>query len=169
MARQILVALKSKDRLSQIIPYIETNAQPGMEVIFLIRFTPNACFSFSHESWLSLKPVESDYQPEAVDGYSAAEGFKQEAFTEEQQLTAEHNAILALDALTKKGVRIAVDVHTGSLKKAVRRYAEKGNVHLIITRARRVRRTMQYLLRKLAIAEWIKKPTFSPLPLLDAK
>ena len=39
MARQILVALKSEDRLSQMIPYIEKIAQPGMRVVFLIRFS----------------------------------------------------------------------------------------------------------------------------------
>ena len=40
MASQILVALKSEDRLSQMIPYIEEIAQPGMKIVFLIGFRP---------------------------------------------------------------------------------------------------------------------------------
>lgn len=42
MAPQILVALRSEDRLSEMVPHIEEIAQPGMKVVFLIGFRPLA-------------------------------------------------------------------------------------------------------------------------------
>ena len=56
---------------------------------------------------------------------------------EEQRLSAEHKVFLALEALLKRGIEITVDVYTGSLRRAVKSYTCKGDVHLIVMRARR--------------------------------
>ena len=55
MAPQILVALKSEDRLSQMIPYIEKIAQPGMKVVFLIRFSPQTASKASRHNSIELR------------------------------------------------------------------------------------------------------------------
>lgn len=38
MAKQILVPLKKEDGMEEVIPYIERIVQPGMRVVFLVRY-----------------------------------------------------------------------------------------------------------------------------------
>ena len=38
MAKQILVPISRNDRVKEMIPYVERVAQPGMKVVFLVRY-----------------------------------------------------------------------------------------------------------------------------------
>jgi hypothetical protein len=167
MAKQILVALKNQDRLEQMVPYIEELAQPGTEVIFLVRFAPKAEVKGSRDNCLTLKPLEEvrfaeDREaPRLMDrkiiGTQGIEG---------QRLSAEHKVFLALEALVKRGVEIAVDVYMGSLRRVVKSYTRKGDVRLIVMRTRWDLTLMRFLHRTFAAFGLLKQPTFSPVLLL---
>lgn len=84
---------------------------------------------------------------------------------EEQRLSSEHKVFLALEALLKRGIEITVDVYMGSLRKAVKSYTSKGDVHLIVTRARREMIT-DFLHKAFPAFGLFKHPTFSPILVL---
>ena len=140
MAPQILVALKSEDRLSQMIPYIEKIVQPGMKVVFLIGFRPQAASTAPRYNSLALKYLEDvRFGGELeIKPMFAGENISETPSMEEQRLSAEHKVFLALEALHKRGVEITVDVYAGSLKRVVKDYTRKGNVHFIMKRVGRV-------------------------------
>ena len=129
MAAQILVALKSEDRLSQMIPYIEKVAQPGMKIVFLIGFRPKAASKLPYNS-LAFKGLEDvrfggtgetdvrgrKYQRDAVDGGAKALGRTQ--------------GVSRPRGLAQKGIEITVDVYAGSLKRVVKNYTGKGECSL---------------------------------------
>jgi hypothetical protein len=167
MALQILVALKSEDRLSQMIPYIEKVAQPGMKVIFLIRFSPQTASDALRNNSIELKCLEESrfFEGELEKPKFTQRNFREAEPMEEQRLSAEHKVFLALEALLKRGIEIAVDVYTGSLKRAVKSYTCKGDVHLIVMRARR-ELMMDFLHKAFPVFGLFKQPSFSPILVL---
>jgi hypothetical protein len=160
MARLILVALKSEDRLSQMVPYIEKIALPGMRVVFLIRFIPQRAFKPPRYDSTELEcAVESRFfarEPER-------ENIGGTQSIEEQRLSAEHKVFLALEALLKKGIEITVDVYTGSLRRAVKSYTCKGAVSLIVMRAGREQMIMNFLHKAFPIFGSFKPRTLAPV------
>lgn len=167
MALQILVALKSEDRLSQMIPYIEKVAQPGMKVIFLIRFSPQTASDASRNNSIELKCLEESrfFEGEFAKPTFTQRNLRETESMEKQRLSAEHKVFLALEALVKRGIEITVDVYTGSLRRAVKSYTCKGDVHLIVMRARR-ELVMDFLHKAFPVFGWFKQPTFSPILVL---
>ena len=138
MARQILVALKSEDRLSQMIPYFEKIAQPGMKVVFLIRFSPQPASKASARVDRVRVPRGSAFFEGGLEKPRfTGENIRGTQSMEEQRLSAEHKVFLALEALLKRGIEITVDIYTGSLRRVVKSYTCKGDVHLIVMRARK--------------------------------
>ncbi|HXG50366.1 MAG TPA: hypothetical protein VNN77_03050 [candidate division Zixibacteria bacterium] len=133
MTRQILIALASRDRLGPMIPYIERIARPGTRVVLLVRFGSQGLAGTSQaiarrRAWnLSLLRSAEGFLPEG-----AAEGSCRRVDAE--KLSAEHRAFLAIERLLKKGIEITVDVYTGSLRSAVKKYAGRGGVSLILKR-----------------------------------
>ncbi len=87
---------------------------------------------------------------------------------EEQRISTEHKVFLALEALHKRGVEITVDVYAGSLKRVVKSYTRKGNVHYIMKRAGKVLAMMQFVRRVFPIFGSLKARTFSPVLLLHS-
>jgi hypothetical protein len=165
MAHQILVALQSEDRLSQMIPYIEKIAQPGMEVVFLIRFSLQPGFKGpQHDPMELMSPGEHSAclgatlkKPRLVEENTGGA-----QLMENQGLAAEHKVFLALEALLKRGVEITVDLYKGSLGRAVKNYTRKGDVHLIMMRARRALMT-DLCYKVLSVFGLAKHPTFFPM------
>jgi hypothetical protein len=150
-----------------MVPYIEKIAQPGMRVVFLIRFSPPTVSKASrHDSMESQYPEESAF----FDGKLAKPQFTRENVRgtqsmEEQRRSAEHKVFLALEALLKRGIEITVDVYTGCLRRAVKSYTCKGDVHLIVMRAKS-ELVMNFLHKAFAIFGLVKQPTFSPILVL---
>lgn len=169
MALQILVALKSEDRLSQMIPYIEKIAQPGMKVVFLIRFSPQTAFNALRHNSIELKSPEESrfFEGEFEKPKFTERNFRGTQSMEEQWLSAEHKVFLDLEALLKRGIQITVDVYTGSLNRAVKSYTRKGDVRLIVMRARR-ELMMSFLHKAFHVFGLFKQPTFSPILVLHA-
>jgi hypothetical protein len=168
MARQILVALKSEDRLSQMIPYLEKIAQPGMKVVFLIRFSPpTASKTLPHDSIELECPEESAFFEKELDKPRfTGENIGGTQAMEEQRLAVEHKVFLALEALRKRGIELTVDVYTGSLRRALKSYTRKGDVHLIVMRARRELMMMDFLRKAFPVFGLFKRPTFAPILVL---
>jgi hypothetical protein len=170
MAPQILVALKSEDRLSQMIPYIEKIAQPGMRVVFLIRFSPQLASKASrHDSIESGFLGESRFfEGESEKPRFTERNFRETQSREEQRLSAEHKVFLALEALLKRGIEITVDIYTGSLKRVVKNYRCKGNVHFLVKRLGKIPAMMKFVRRAFPIFGSLNGGTFSPVLLLDS-
>jgi hypothetical protein len=168
MGPQILVALKSEDRLSQMIPHVEKIAQPGMKVVFLIRFSPQAAPKMPHKS-LGLRCLEdprSEWELEKP--RFTGENIRETQSMEEQRLSAEHKVFLALEALLKRGIEITVDIYTGSLKKVMKNYTRKGNVHFLVRRLGKIPAMMQFVRRAFPIFGSLNGRTFSPVLLLHS-
>jgi len=85
---------------------------------------------------------------------------------EKQRLVVEHKVFLALEALLKRGIEITSDIYTGSLRRAVRSYTRKGDVHLIVMRARRELMMMDFLHKAFPVFGWFKRSTFLPILVL---
>jgi hypothetical protein len=167
MKKQILVALKNQDRLDQMVPYIEEIAQPGMEVIFLIRFSPNGA---SKRSWDKSLPLDSLEEVEFTGDLQQSRLMNRKightCSLEKQRLLAEQKVFLALEALLRRNVKIGVDVYTGSLSRVVNGYTRKGNVHFIMKRAAAASGMLEFLRRTFSIYGWFEQPSFSPVLLL---
>jgi hypothetical protein len=156
MAEKILVALKSQDRLSGMIPYIEDVAKPGMKVVLLIPFGPQTGFSVPRDNFpLTVEEAKFGNQETRLIGRAQS--------IEEQKRLAEHRVFLAIEKLLKKGIDVTVDVYTGSLRGALRNYELKGNVHMIMKRAGKALMMMQFFCRMAPNFILLKQPRFSPM------
>ena len=109
MASQILVALKSEDRLSQMIPYIEEIAQPGTKVVFLVGYNPQAASKPPRYDSLAFNCLEDVRFADELEQPGSPNG-NVSGSMEQLSLSAEHKVFLALEALHKRGIETAVDV-----------------------------------------------------------
>jgi hypothetical protein len=163
MAAEILVALKSEDRLSQMIPYIEKIARPGMRVVLLIRFIPQPASKWHDAIELECPQDSRLFEGESKKSRSTGENIRATESIEAQRLSAEHEVFLALEAMLKRGIEIAVDVYTGSLRRAVKSYMRKGNVHSLVKRMGKIRVMMQFVRRAFPGLGAFNEQTFSPI------
>jgi hypothetical protein len=161
MGQEILVALKSEDRLSQMIPYIEKVAQPGMRVVLLVGFITH--FDSNHSNELQDPEATACKEGESKQAQFAASNTSGTPLMEQQKLLSEHKVFMALEALGKRGIEITVDVYTGSLRRAVKSYTSKGDVHLIVMRANPKRTIIEFLEKAGSVFGLLKQPTFSPV------
>lgn len=124
MVGQILVLLKTRDRVEEIVPYIEKIAQPGVRVVFLIPY-PVDLWLWWRDHWVTTEsPREA-----ILAGRKITESYSWEL----QRQLAEQRVLPARDAFRKMKVEIAVDVYIGSLSSAVQNYTANGDVYLIVT------------------------------------
>lgn len=127
MAAQILVALKKSAQLEEVIPYVEKIAQPGMRVVLLFPYPVTGNFMWLGDHWVTTEsPREA-----MLAGRKVAEKYSWEL----QRGLAEQKALDAAAALLRKGVDVAVEVYTGSLKRVLTEYTASERVHLIMMRA----------------------------------
>ena len=127
MAAQILVAVKRNERLAEIIPYVERIAQPGMRVVLLFPYPVTGNFTWLGDHWVTTESTREAM----LAGRALVERYSWEL----QKGLAEHRALAAGEALVRKGIEVAVEVYTGSLKKVLREDTASERVHLIMMRA----------------------------------
>jgi len=126
MKSKILIFLKRRDRVEQILPCVEKLARPGMKVIFLI--------PYPQELWLWARDyrVVTESPWEAIlAGKKILEGYSWEL----QKRLTEQRFSPALKALRKKGIDVEIDLDTSSLRRVVYDSAVNRDVHLIVIRA----------------------------------
>ena len=156
MSKEILVAMKSQDRIEDMIPCLERVAQPGTKVTFLVRYPV--------DGFISIRSNE-------VFGRAAALAETQRLGKyyswEENQKRAERKISRARETLQRKGAQVAVDLYAGSVKKAIKSHVAAGGDNLVMARA--------------GIGQWItgffngmnpvlglfKRATFSPVLLIQ--
>lgn len=161
MAGKILVALKRNDRLEEIIPYIEKIAQPGMKVVFLLRYPVSGDFL-----WLADHYVTTESPTKAMlAGQRIMERYSWNA----QKGLAEQRVSVARESLCKKGIKVAVDLYTDSLRRVVRDYTAHGDVHLIMMGAGNGHPIVRLLRRTLPLLGLFGKPSSSPVLLFHPR
>ncbi len=154
MAKQILVPLKRDDQVKAIIPNIERIAQPGMRVVFLLRYP--------------LDGFQAHIRAGRVTGETGIPSPKKvrkigERYSmDSQQQMARQKVLPACDALQKKGAEVTVDVYTGSLNDAVQSYTANGDVHLLMAHAGIGHLISRFLRNLASVLRSVKRPSSSP-------
>jgi hypothetical protein len=125
MAKQILVPLRKDDRIEEIIPYIKQVAQPGMSVVFLIHHPVNGFKGL--QAYCGIMEC-------GLDNTLALRRMEESCSMETRKRLAQQRVFHTCAALQQLGVKIAVELYTGSLRKTLRGYVLSGDVDLIVMR-----------------------------------
>ena len=157
MKKQILVPLRRNDGIDEIIPYVERIAQPGMKVVFLLRYPV--------DGFIWSRPREESSR-EAV---LAAEKLAKHYSWEENLQRAKSKVSPASEVLHRKGAEVGVDVYGGSLREAVRGYTAKGDVHLIVARAGIGHWITRLLNGTNSVLNLFRRPSSSPVLLIHPR
>jgi hypothetical protein len=160
MAEKILVPLNRHDRVEEVIPYIEKVTQPGMSVVFLIHHPVN---SFK---WLQA------YCGIMQCGLEKRMAIRRmvESYSVKMRRQLAHQKVFHIcEALHKMGVKIAVEIYTGSLRKTLRSYVLGGDVGLIVMRPGIGYRIMNFLQGIVSIRAMVRRTAFSPVFVLNPK
>jgi hypothetical protein len=144
--------MKRSDRAEDLIPYVEKVSRPGIKVIFMVPY-PTDGFCWAREEF-GRKGIEEAKR--LADYYR---------WDTNVQRAKERIAPL-LKSLTSKGIEVAVDLYAGSMRSAVRNYAAKGDVHLIVTRAGIGQRIDGFLNGSNSLFDLFKRPVLSPVLLI---
>jgi hypothetical protein len=107
---QILVAMKKRDRIQEIVPILKKMAEPGMKVTFLFSYPVDAW------AWLGHHWVVTESTRGAV---SEVKKLAAKYSWEEQKQLAEQKISLARETLGKMGVEVASAL-TGCWRRALR-------------------------------------------------
>ena len=157
MAEKILVPLRRDDRIEEIIPYIKQVAQPGMSVVFLIRHQVDGfkwlqaycgIMECGIENALALRRMEESYALET------------------RRRLAQQRVFHACAALQQLGVKMAVELYTGSLRKTLRGYVLNGDVDFILMRPGIGVGIMRFLRAMVSLWSAPKRPSIRPVLLL---
>jgi hypothetical protein len=155
MNKKVLVPMKRNDRVDGFVPYVESVARPGMQVVFMV--------------------------PYPVEGLCwSTEEFGRNAIAEAKRLAtyctwdanlrkAKDRISAALKVLPVNGIEVAVDLYTGSMRSAVHGYAAKGDIHLIVTRAGIGDWISRLFDGTNSVFKWFKRPSFSTVMLINPR
>ena len=152
MAQKILVVLKRGDRIEEIVPYLEEVTKPGMSVVFLIHRPMNrfkwlqaycGIMECGLEKTLAIRRM--------VESYSV----------QMRRQLAQQKVFHTCEALQRLGVKIAVDVYAGSLRKTLRSHVLNGDSQLIVMRPAIGHRVMSFLQGTVSIFSVFKRPSSS--------
>lgn len=125
MAGQIIIPLSGSDRLEEVLPYLERVAQPEMKAVFLI----HVGLSHFEEIANQLLTIDTGLGSGFLLGRNNGD-----ELVKQQIRLAEEKIFPACAALRARGMEIRVSVFAGSVRKAVRDYALKEEVHLVMMR-----------------------------------
>jgi hypothetical protein len=152
---KILVPLKRKDQLKDVMPYVEKVATPGMEAIFLVPYPVDG-----------LRWSTADLESQAVD-----EGRQLvEYYTWENNVRrATRRLSEAVERLSSRGIGVSVELYAGKLRATVKRYTDQGDVHLIVTGAGFGQRLAGLFNGGNSFLGLFKRPSLSPAVLIHPK
>jgi hypothetical protein len=156
MSKEILVAVKTQDRIEDIIPCLERVVQPGTKVTFLVRYPVDGYAWPKHDPGTIAGALEAK---KLADYYS----------WEVNVQRAERKVAPAFEVLSRKGAAVAVDVYAGSLKRAISNHAVKGDVHSIMTRAGIGHWITSFFNGTNSVLRFFKRPSFSPVLLIQPR
>ena len=128
MLGKILVALRWRDRVDGIIPYIEKLVTPGMRVVFLIRY-PLDLRQYLRDHWISTESARA--------AIAAGKELSQRYGCEAQRELAEKRLAPAREALQKMQVDLEIRLYSGSFRAAMQDGIVAGDVLWVVVPARR--------------------------------
>jgi nucleotide-binding universal stress UspA family protein len=134
MSRQILVPVTGRDRIEELLPYLEDIARPDTRIIFLLHF------GTSRFTELAGRLLE--IQSGLPTSFSNFDSVRYSNLT--------HRLEYVSQALRDRGVKIEVKFHCGPLRQILREYQEVTESTLIIMRSQK-RRFLNCLRRLLAV------------------
>jgi hypothetical protein len=153
MKKQILVPLQRNDRLEDLLPYVEKVARSGMKVVFMVPY-PVDGFRWSHEE-IGRRAIE--------EGKHLASYYTWDANLRK----ARELVTPAVEALSTKGVDVGVELYAGNMQRALREFAAKSELHLIMSRASIGQRIAALLSGRNSLFDLLKRPSFSPVLLIN--
>jgi hypothetical protein len=156
MAEQIFVALKRRDRIEEIIPYLKEIAKPGMRVIFLVPY-PVDEWRWLQDYWVTTESATRAM----MEGRRVIE---KDSWALQEAL-AEQKISAARKALHEKGLEIAVNIYTGSVKRVIENYATSRDVRWIMIRLRHAHPVLRFFRRLMPVLVRIE-PSQTPPVLL---
>ena len=152
MNKQILVPMKRSDRAEDLIPYVEKVSRPGIKIIFMVPY-PTDGFCWAREEF-GRKAIE--------EAKRLADYYRWDVNLQK----AKDRIAPLLKSLTAKGIEVAVELYAGSMRNAVKDYATKGDVHLIVTSASIDQRIAGILSGSNSLLDLFKRPVLSPVLLI---
>ena len=123
MSGQILVPFNSQLRVEDIISVIEKAANPGMRVVFLVRY-PVDPWEWFRDHWITTAS--------ARDAVLAGRKVMEKYSWDGQRALAEELVAPWRYVLQKIGVTVAVDVYTGSLSSVLENYSRGDGIPLVM-------------------------------------
>lgn len=158
MEETILVALKPKEPIEALIPYLEQVGQPGMRVVFLIRY-PVEPWAYWRDHWVTTESVG--------DGVLSGKRIMEQYSWPLQRGLADRLVSPVREALSRTRMEVSVDLYTGSLRDAIRDYVASGDVRFMVLPTDHDRPIMSVLDRLSAFAGLIAHRSSSPVLLLN--
>jgi hypothetical protein len=153
MANQILVPFNSRLRIEDTTAVIEEAAKPGMRVVFLIRY-PVDPWGWFRDHWITTAS--------ATHAMLAGRKVMERYSWDRQRALAEEMIAPWRYALEKIGLKVAVDVYTGSLSNVLENYNRGDGISLLL-RAENDLPTMGFLRRASAFFGLFKRASFRPV------
>ncbi len=160
MAEKILVPLKKYDRPEEFIPYLQKVAQPGANVVFLVHHRVSSL------KWLQAYCGIMECGLEKT--MAMRRMFESYSMKMRKQL-ARQKVFYTCEALHKLGVKVAVEIYTGSLRKTLSSSVFGRDVDLIVMRTGIGRRIMNFLQGMASIRDVVRRSAFSPVLVLNTK
>ena len=153
MSKEILVAMKSQDRIEDMIPCLEKVAQPGTKVTFLFHYPVDG---------FALPKQEAGTIAAALEAKKLAAYYAWEANVQR----AERKVSPAFEVLSRNGAEAAVEVYAGSLKKAISKRTRKGDTHMVMMHAGIGQWIASFFNGTNSVFKLFKRPSFSPVLLI---
>ncbi|MGE5305318.1 MAG: hypothetical protein ACM3TN_18565 [Alphaproteobacteria bacterium] len=160
MAEKILVPLKRYDRVEEVIPYIEKVTQPGASVVFLIHHPTN------NHKWLQ---AYCGIMESGLEKTLAIRRMVESYSMKMRSQLARQKVFNTCAALHKLGVKVAVEIYTGSLRKTLKSHVLGGDVDLIVMRPGIGNRFMNFLQGVISVRNLIRRTAFVPVFVLNPK
>jgi hypothetical protein len=157
MAEKILVALSKHDRMDEVIPYLEKVAQTDTRVVFLIHH-PVGGFKWL-QAYCGLMECGLDNAlmlRRMMECYSI----------KTRRQLAEQKVFQTCQALHRLGVKTAVEIYSGSLKRTLKNYESKGDSQLVLVRSGMGQGIRTFLRRALSVCGLFQPPASQSVLLL---
>jgi hypothetical protein len=152
MDKKILVPVGRDERGEEMIPYVEKVGQPGMKVLFLVRYLVDGI------RWQKEKYGMSA----ALEAREMAHQYTWEA----NLVKARQKLAPACEALRAKGIEADVELYAGSVKKAIRSLTVGGDVQLILTCGGVWQRLVGFLSGNNSLSDLWRRPGPTPVLLI---
>lgn len=154
MADQFLVPICGSDRIELFLPYIERIARPGVKIVFLVHLGTGRF----QEIFDQLLAIRTGLAPALL----PVRNSDLESLNLRSRLIREE-IYRSCEVLREKGVEISVGLFAGSPRTAVREFAQKEDIQLVIMRGA-TRNWLARILRKVgSVLHFFRPQTLPPV------